>query len=96
MIEIRILSDKVQNLKGVGKTSGKPYDMNIQTGYASVIDSDGQVSEIPEKFEFVLAADQRPLQRGKYTLSPSSIFIDRNGRMGINPRFIAVASPASK
>ena len=94
MIEIRILSDKVQNLKGVGKTSGKPYDMNIQTGYASVIDADGTVSEIPEKFEFVLERDQEPLKRGKYSLSPSSIFIDRNGRMGINPKFLLSAAAA--
>lgn len=91
MIDIRILSDKVQNLKGVGKQSGKPYDMNIQTGYASVIDADGTVSEIPEKFEFVLERDQQPLARGKYTLSPSSIYVDRNGRIGINPKFLTVA-----
>lgn len=96
-IKIRILSDKINVLKGVGKESGKPYEMHIQTGYAYTVDADGQVSEIPEKFEFILPKDQdglisKPLPRGDYAISPASFYVDRNARLSLNPRFIAVGS----
>lgn len=96
MIKIRILSDKCNILKGVGKDSGKPYEMHIQTAYAYTVADTGEVAEIPEKFEFVLPKDSdgfigKPLPRGDYTLSPTAIYIDRNGRMSINPRLIAAA-----
>lgn len=94
MIKIRILNDKVQHLAGVGKTSGKPYELNIQTGYAYTVDGDGQVAEIPEKFEFILDRDQSPLKRGEYTLSPDAIYVDRNGRIAINPRLVPVQAAA--
>lgn len=95
MIKIRILTDKTQHLKGVGKASGKPYDMHLQTGYAFTIDGDGTVSEIPEKFEFVLDQEQPPFQRGDYTLTPDAVYIDRNGRMGINPKLKPVPAKAA-
>lgn len=96
MIKIRILSDKLNILKGTGKESGKPYEMHIQTGYAYTVNDLGEVAEIPEKFEFVLPKDAdgficKPLARGDYTLSPSAVYIDRNGRMSINPRLMPVA-----
>lgn len=96
MIKIRILSDKLNVLKGVGKESGKPYEMHIQTAYAYTVTDTGEVAEIPEKFEFVLPKDvdgfiAKPLPRGDYTLSPSAVYVDRNGRMAINPRLIAAA-----
>lgn len=95
MIKIRILTDKTQHLKGIGRSSGKPYDMHIQTAYAFTIDRDGTVSEIPEKFEFVLDQDQSPFPRGDYTLTPDAVYIDRNGRMGINPKFKPLPAKAA-
>lgn len=96
MIKIRILSDKLNILKGTGKESGKPYEMHIQTAYAYTVNDLGEVAEIPEKFEFVLPKDAdgficKPLARGDYTLSPSAVYIDRNGRMSINPRLMPIA-----
>jgi len=93
MIKIRVLSDKLNILKGTGKESGKPYEMHIQTAYAYTVDDAGAVAEIPEKFEFVLPKDadgfiSKPLARGDYTLSPAAVYIDRNGRKSINPRLI--------
>lgn len=96
MVKIRILSDKINILKGTGKESGKPYEMHIQTAYAYTVNDLGEVAEIPEKFEFVLPKDadgfiSKPLARGDYTLSPSAVYIDRNGRMSINPRLMPIA-----
>jgi hypothetical protein len=95
MIKVRILTDKTQHLKGIGKASGKPYDMHLQTAYAFTIDGDGTVSEIPEKFEFVLEQGQLPFPRGDYTVTPDAIFVDRNGRMGINPKLKPVPAKAA-
>ena len=97
MIKIRILTDKVQTLKGIGKTSGKPYELHIQTGYAFVVDPDGAIAEIPEKFEFILPSEDggliaKPLPRGDYSISPASFYVDRNGRLSLNPRFVPVAA----
>lgn len=98
-IKIRVLNDKVNILKGTGKESGKPYEMHIQTGYAFTVDAEGQIAEIPEKFEFVLprGADGnivKPLGRGDYTLGPSSFYVDRNGRLSLNPRLVSVQQAA--
>ncbi len=96
MIKVRILSDKLNVLKGTGKESGKPYEMHIQTAYAYTVNDAGEVAEIPEKFEFVLPKDSdgfisKPLPRGDYTISANAVYIDRNGRMSINPRLVPVA-----
>lgn len=101
MIKITILKQEAQHLKGVGKDSGKPYELAIQTGYAHTVDEDGVVAEIPEKFEFILGKgpDGHPLPalpRGQYTLAPSSFYVDRQGRLALNPRFVAVPKEASK
>ena len=68
-------------MKGIGKASGKPYDFNIQTGYAHVMDDHGVLGDFPEKFEFTLAQDQKPYERGSYVLAPSSLFVGRDGKL---------------
>ena len=93
MIKIAISSPDIREMKGIGKTSGKPYHMRIQTGHAFTVDqSTGQVSEFPDKFEIALDADQPPYVRGHYTLSPSAVFVGREGRMEIRPRLVPVAA----
>lgn len=99
MIKISILKGEAQTLKGIGKTSGKPYELAIQTGYAHVIDADGVVAEIPEKFEFILGKGPDghplpPLPRGQYSLAASSFYVDRDGRLALNPVFVPVAKEA--
>lgn len=88
MIKLSVFNQPVRNLKGVGKTSGKPYDMNIQTVYAAVVDEQNQPLPVPEKFEVVLESGQQPYAPGDYTLSPSSIYVDRNGRLALSPKLV--------
>ena len=96
MIKIAISTPEIREMKGIGKTSGKPYHMRIQTGHAYTVDqSTGQVSEFPDKFEIALDADQVPYARGHYTLSPSAVFVGRDGRMEIRPRLVPVAAKAT-
>lgn len=93
MIKIAISTPDIREMKGVGKTSGKPYHMRIQTAHAYTVDpSTGAVIEFPDKFEIALDADQPPYLRGHYTLSPSAVFVGREGRMEIRPRLVPVAA----
>jgi len=96
MIRIAITSPDVREMKGIGKTSGKPYHMRFQTAHAFTVDKDGVQSEFPDKFEIILDADQVPYQRGTYLLQPSSLYVSRDGRIECNPRLAPVATPAPK
>ena len=89
MIKIVISSPEIREMKGIGKTSGKPYHMRIQTGYAFTVSPDGVVVDFPDKFEIALEADQVPYARGQYTLSPAAVFVSREGRLECRPRLIA-------
>lgn len=95
MIKIAITSPDIREMKGIGKTSGKPYHMRIQTAHAFTVATDGTVAEFPDKFEIALDEGQTPYPRGTYTLSPSAVFVGREGRMEVRPRLVP-AAPAGK
>lgn len=94
MIQIRITSPDIREMKGIGKTSGKPYHMRIQTGHAFTVSPDGVIGEFPDKFEIALEESQQPYARGVYTLHPSSVYVSRDGRIDIRPRLVAVPAKA--
>jgi hypothetical protein len=93
MIKIVITSPEVINRKGVGKASGKPYDFNIQTAHAFTVSDSGVIVEFPDKFEIMLDSGQAPYARGSYNLSPSALYVSRDGRLECRPRLVPV--PAS-
>ncbi len=98
MIKIRITSNEIREMKGVGKTSGKPYHLRMQTGYAFTVDPSGAIAEFPDKFEIMLEDGQFPYQRGEYTLQPSAVYVNRDGRLEVRPRLApvpAVSRPAA-
>lgn len=94
MIKIAVTSPEIREMKGIGKTSGKPYHMRIQNAHAFTVDKDGTVAEFPDKFEIALDADQLPYARGHYTLSPAAVFVSRDGRLEVRPRLIPVVAAA--
>lgn len=97
MIKIVVSSPDFREMKGVGKTSGKPYHMRIQTAHAFTVSTDGVVAEFPDKFEIALEDNQVPYPRGVYTLAPSSVSVSRDfGRLEVRtPRLVAVPSKAA-
>lgn len=96
MIKITITSPDVREMKGIGKTSGKPYHLRFQTGYAYTVSPDGVLAEFPDKFEISLDTDQAPFARGHYTLAPYSVYVDREGHMSVRPRLLPLPAPAIK
>jgi len=92
MTKIVVPSPEVREMKGIGKTSGKPYHMRIQTAYLYPCDDAGTFGEFPDKFEISLEENQQPYPRGHYQLHPSSVRISRDGRIEVRPRLVAIPS----
>lgn len=90
MIKITITSPIVREMKGIGKASGKPYHMRFQTGHAFTVDQDGLIAPFPDKFEISLDEGQFPYPAGDYQLQPSSLFVNRDGRLEVRPRLVAL------
>lgn len=92
MIKVTVFDMPVRRLSGVGKTSGKAYDMTVQTIYCHTADASGQPLPVPEKSEIVLDKDQVPFPPGDYTLSPASLYVDRQGRLSVAPKLVPLKS----
>jgi len=80
MIKVEIESSEVREYSGHSKSTGKAYHLRIQSGYAFIVGSDGKPAKYPERFEFILDADQAPYPAGLYQLHPSAIRV-RDGRL---------------
>jgi len=94
MIKIVITSSDVRNMAGIGKVSGKPYDLNFQTAHAFTVSPDGVCGQFPDKFEIMLDKGQPPYAPGNYTLSPAAVYVSRDGNLDIKPRL--TLAPAGK
>lgn len=86
MIKIIVAQTTVRELKGVSKTTQRPYHMRFQTGYAHTVDKDGNAPPFPEKFEISLDTDQPAYAVGDYQLHPSAVYVDRDGRLAVSAR----------
>lgn len=94
MQKVFITSPEIRNMNGIGKTSGKPYNMDFQFGHLFEVTQDGEQPEFPSKFEFVLEKDQKPYARGYYFLNDSAPFVDRDGHLAIRCRLTAIPAAA--
>lgn len=90
MIRITVAQTTIRELSGVSSKTGKPYAMRFQNAYAFSQDREGNTPPFPEKFEISLDRDQTPYAPGDYTLQPSAIYVDRDGRLAISPRLTPV------
>lgn len=94
MIKVTILSADVRNNKGISKTSGKPYDMNFQTGYAHTFDKKtGKENPYPEKIEITLDNNPQGMPEvfppGVYQLHPASLYVGKFG-LEVAPKLVPV------
>jgi hypothetical protein len=93
MLKVTITSASFREMKGTGKVSGKPYHMAMQTAYLHTIDRDGVHAPFPEKTEISLEKDEQGLfmnyQPGEYTLHPSSVYVDRDGKVAATLRLVS-------
>lgn len=91
MIKVTVAQTTVRELKGTSAKSGRAYHLRFQSGYAHTVDKEGNTPPFPEKFEISLDTDQAPYAVGDYTLHPSAVYVDRDGRLAISPRLTPIA-----
>lgn len=94
MIKVSVTSTEVRNQSGNAKASGKPYSLNFQEVWVHTSDRKGNPNPYPEKVEVILDKNEQGAAlfypAGEYTLSPNSIYVDRNGTLAISPRLVPV------
>jgi hypothetical protein len=78
IIQIMPSQVAIETVEGTSKSSGKPFKINKQAGYAYNGD------EFPVKFEFVVDEGQAPYAAGKYNLHSSSYKVGDFGRLTID------------
>lgn len=90
-VEIEILDDPVTR-SGVSKKTGNNYSITTQKAYLHQ-----DANKYPEAFEFFLRAGE-VFKPGRYTLSSSAFYIDREGRLalGIERGLVPLTSPTVK
>ena len=90
LIKVSVPSMPIRNMSGIGRTSGKSYNMDFQTVYVHVTDRDGKPAPFPEKTEIILTKNDQgvavPYAPGEYQLHPASIYVDRTGNLAVAPR----------
>jgi len=99
MIKITVAKTDTETVPYKDKKTGEQRSFEKQYVYAHTVDAEGNADFAPEKFEHIPERDasghQVPLARGQYTLHPSSIYVDRDGRLACRVRLtpISVAKP---
>lgn len=98
MIKISIIDTKTRQNKGIGKASGKPFDMTMQKCYAFTHDREsGELNPFPEAFDIILkkdpAGNPEIYAPGDYQLHPSSIFMGQYG-LEVTPKLVPIPKRA--
>jgi hypothetical protein len=75
-IIVEIHRDSFIHLTGTSSKTGKPYEIKKQTGWLHVPNQ-----PYPLKFEFEIAKDAHPYLEGRYTFTPQSFEISREGKL---------------
>lgn len=97
-MKVQIMNGEVKAVEGTSAKTGKPYAFRTQEGYAFTLDrKTGQPHPYPIKFEIMLDSDQQPYPAGNYSISETSFYVDRFGRLNLSPRLepIRTANPAA-
>lgn len=94
MIRISVTSTEVRNQSGNAKATGKPYSLNFQSVWLHLTDRSGAPDPYPTKVEIILEKDKDGAAlfhpAGDYTLSPTSLYVDRSGNLAISPRLVPI------
>lgn len=90
MIRITVAQADARAIKFTDK-AGKPRVFYVQPAYAHTVDRQGNPPPYPEKIELGLDTDTNTGEPitwapGEYQLHPSSVYVDRNGRLAVSAR----------
>lgn len=90
--KIEITKTTVETISGKSKATQKDFSFRKQQCWLHM-----PKEVYPSETEIIINDDQTPYPVGMYVLCDSSIYVDRNGRLAINPVLKPIpASPAQK
>jgi len=93
-ILIQIHSASLREIAYTDKRTGQPARLITQTAYLHTVNENGERGPVPDKFEIVLPKGQTVAYPvGLYTLHPSAVYVDRNGRLSVSPRLAPAPAP---
>lgn len=91
MILIQVHSAFLRKIDYTDKKTGQPAHLLTQTAYLHTVNEAGEKGPVPDKFEIVLPKGKTEAHApGMYTLHPSAVYVDRNGRLSVSPRLAPV------
>jgi hypothetical protein len=98
MIRITVAQADTRAIRFTDK-HGKPAVFHVQPAYAHTVDRQGNTPPYPEKIELALDKDPQTGEAlsyapGDYQLHPSSIYVDRNGRLAVSARLAPLKAKA--
>ena len=82
MIKIQVKNNIPITRNWIDKTTGEQRSMRIQTLLVYLPDAQGKMDDY-DKVEHILSDKAQPFDVGFYTLTPSCLYLDRNGRLQI-------------
>lgn len=98
MIRITVAKTDLESIAFTSKKDGSKQSFSKQNAYAHTVDAQGNPDFAPEKFEFIPERNAQGQQiatpAGVYTLHPSSIYVDRDGKLACRLRLTPVQAPA--
>lgn len=94
MIRITIHSGEARTVNYISKKTGQPATLHTQTAYAHIVNENGEPVPYPEKFDIFLRDKQPPYAPGDYTLHPSALYLNDQGRLSVAPRLVPVKAKA--
>jgi hypothetical protein len=90
MLKITVVSPALRRQPYISKKDGKPGELFFQTVYVHTVGQDGTPAPFPEKVETIAERDAagQPIAHaaGEYTLHPSAVFVNREGRLDASLR----------
>lgn len=95
MIQVSVHSAALREQPYNDKKTGERKVLHFQTLWLHLIGRNGEAEPYPTKLEVIADVDQRngmptAYQPGKYSLHPSAIYIDRDNRLAVAPRLVAI------
>ena len=92
---IQIHSASLRAIDYTDKKTNQPARLLTQTAYLHSVNENGERGPVPDKFEIVLPRGVTVgSQPGLYTLHPSALYVDRNGRLQVSARLAPLPQPA--
>lgn len=90
MLKVTVISNQLRKQAYVSKRDGKPGELFFQTVYLHTVDRTGKPAPFPEKLETIAERHEQgqpfAWAAGEYTLHPSAVYVDRDGRLAASLR----------